>query len=409
MREYPGLEIEGFSRSAHLIEPLLKTNDSLAEKENVGPLHCDDTEDIGTEITSLASPASADSRHSVASSILSHLPILYIDNTRRTYVPITLTSGNTVHCSPEVLSSCPMILRSIQTDLLEILRILPWSVHSLVKRTNIWVNLSYSYGTQDDPHILRHSTAHHERGWLVSCARDRPEKSRCIEIYSCFDFERMRLHWNGCGLLLHEFCHLIHQECLGLDNPQIEQLYTAAYKSGRYEEVLRRDWAGNDQDYDMAYAMVDPKEFFAEISVTFWSKGYRNLDKANPTIMEESSPTLLEPTVAARLMQTYNLHENAYKETDHRGFLGFLGLGSRVEPRVRMIDPVWQKKALIQGCRNVRHCNKFYPFTAGQLKHYDPVLYKAMSNLWNEIAMYDDPDEEPSCCFRLAKLVPSVR
>jgi len=198
----------------------------------------------------------------------------------------------------------------------------------------------------------------------------------------------MRLHWNGCGLLLHEFCHLIHQECLGLDHPHVQKLYTEAYKSGRYEEVLRRDWAGRTEDFDMAYAMVDPKEFFAEMSVTFWSTGYGNLDKGNPQILQETS--------------------NAYTDINHRGVVAFFGLRKK-QPKIRMIDPEWQQAALGRGCRDVKHCNKFYPFTAGQLKHHDPALFREIHKLWNEISMYDDPAHETSCCVVIAKLFPSIR
>ena len=174
-----------------------------------------------------------------------------INNTTLVYIPIRLPCGVQAFCAPEVFSKCPMILRSVQTDLVQIFKILPWSVHSLVKRTKIWINASYAYGSRDDPRVLRHSTAHHQEGWLIHCAHDRPEKARGIEIYSCYDFERMRLHWNGCGLLLHEICHLIHQFCLGLDSPQVQNLYEQARTSGLYENVLRRDWAGCTEDSDM--------------------------------------------------------------------------------------------------------------------------------------------------------------
>lgn len=200
MRDEKLVDLDELSRPVDLLEPLLHRHHEFhAPKKIIGEstpprVTTEDMVDFGTEVTSIASPESTDtSRHSVSSSIVSQQPLRYIDNTRRTYVPIVLSSGNTVHCAPDVLSTCPMILRSIQTDLTEILKVLPWSTHALVKRTEIWVNLSYSYGTLDEPHVLRHSTAHHEEGWLLRCARDRPEKSRCIEVYSCFDFERMRL------------------------------------------------------------------------------------------------------------------------------------------------------------------------------------------------------------------------
>jgi hypothetical protein len=177
--------------------------------------------------------------------------IVLIDNTSLVYLEIMLPCGVLAMCSPEVISSCPMVLRSLQTDLQQLFKILPTSVHDLVKRTSIWVNASYFYGPRDDPRVLRHSTAHHTEGWLIHCANDIPDKARGIEIYNCHAFERMRLHWNGCGLLLHEFCHLIHQFCLDLDNEKVNQLYEDARYSGRYDQTLRRDWAGLDEDYDM--------------------------------------------------------------------------------------------------------------------------------------------------------------
>jgi hypothetical protein len=37
----------------------------------------------------------------------------------------------------------------------------------------------------------------------------------------------------------------------------------------------------------VAYAMVDQKEFFGEMSVTYLSNGYHQLEKANKKIMED--------------------------------------------------------------------------------------------------------------------------
>ena len=52
---------------------------------------------------------------------------------------------------------------------------------------------------------------------------------------------RNRNHWNGCGLLLHEYCHLIHQLVLnhGLDNHDVISMYKQAMESDKYEDVLR--------------------------------------------------------------------------------------------------------------------------------------------------------------------------
>lgn len=150
-----------------------------------------------------------------------------------------------------------------------------------------------------------------------------------IEIYHAADFCRMRQHWNGCGLLLHEFCHIIHQVVLGLQNQRVIDLYHDARRSGRYERALRRDWAGKEVDHDMHYCMVDHKEFFAEMSVTYWSRGYQDLDQADPSQMETCCPPIMEPTVRQRIDDTM---------------------------KGRVLDPVTRADG---------HCNKFQPFTAG--------------------------------------------
>jgi hypothetical protein len=98
---------------------------------------------------------------------------------------------------------------------------------------------------------------------LQNRARDRPEKMHGVEIYDCQEYLRMRLHWNGAGLICHELCHLIHQFALdnGLANATVVQAYLNAKASQRFDKSKRRDWAGLECDSDIAYALVDHKEF----------------------------------------------------------------------------------------------------------------------------------------------------
>lgn len=98
---------------------------------------------------------------------MSEPPSVLIDNTRHIYIPVKLTCGVRVLCRPEVLRRCPLILHDLNTDLRQCLSILPPSVHALVRRTQVWVNHSYSYGPRNHPVILNHSTAHHHEAWLM--------------------------------------------------------------------------------------------------------------------------------------------------------------------------------------------------------------------------------------------------
>jgi len=93
----------------------------------------------------------------------------------------------------------------------------------------------------------RHRHAHHCALSPFECthdppsANDIPEKVHGIELYSCAEYRTIRRQWNGCGLILHELCHLIHQLVLtdGLDNEPVKDAYDVAIRSRRYDTVLR--------------------------------------------------------------------------------------------------------------------------------------------------------------------------
>jgi len=301
-------------------------------------------------------------------------PIM-IDNSNLTYIPMYLSCGVTVNCRPDVLVRCPQILRDIDLDVKQCLSILPRSTHNLVRRTNIWVNTTYYYGPCMKPQNVNHSTAHHHQAWLLS-VYDRADKAPGIEIYNCFDYRKMRWHWNGCGLLLHELCHIIHQFCLGLDDARIEYAYEQAKQTGKYATTLRRDWAGlDDGDTDMAYALVNAKEFFAELSVAYWSQGYdEHVSKDDRTKMRDASPPFTAPSVISRLdPQKYPIAEKALFVKSFPWF------------RTRLCLPP--------------HCNKFYPFTRVQFHNMDPDMFDLFDLLWEEIANWNGDREDRAKCW----------
>jgi hypothetical protein len=216
-------------------------------------------------------------------------------------------------------------------------------------------------------------------------ARDRPEKALGIEIYNALDYIRMRNHWNGCGLILHELCHLIHQQVLGLDCTRVKNMHARAVQSGKYSCVLRRDWAGklDGEDTDLAYCTVDYKEFFAEMSVTYWANGYRELDEASSDKMEACTPPITEPSVLARFGRHHEIGDavgDTYLKSDV--LIWVAAIASNFLPRKTQLP----------------HCNKFYPFTKGQMRHHDSALSTEMESIWNEIAMWEDTKDDSACC-----------
>ena len=171
--------------------------------------------------------------------------------------------------------------------------------------------------------------------------------------------------------MLHEMCHLIHQHALpdGLDNVGVKETFAIAKESGCYDQVLRRDWAGKDVDCDLAYAMVDHREFFAEMSVTFWSRGYRELDREPNYKMEKASPPIIAPSVQSNIA------------VHHQTLGKFVNAGKLVQV----------------GIKTVPHCNKFYPFTCGQLQSFDRITYQSMEKLWHTISLWEDPLDRECC------------
>ena len=345
-----------------------------------------------------------------------------IDNSRINYVSIKLRCGVIAMCRANVLTCCPSVLRCINKDIMQCFEMFPVSVHSLIRRTRIWINLTYSYGPKQEPRLLRHTTAHHHDAWL-HWAHDRPDKMHGIEIYNCRDYQRMRLHWNGAGLICHEFCHLIHQFALkdGLCNARILHAHLAAKHSGQYDRTLRRDWAGQDRDYDHAYAMVNHKEFWSEFSTTYLCDSYEDLDKGDKTMMDQCSPPLMEPIVLERVRQRPLQITLSEAKGSIRGIpkrqINSISSDTTMHNKEEKPAALRFLHFLIQFCRPkialrrwpVQPCNKFYPFTRGQLREHDLDTFVVVRDLWREIECWEDPKDDGSPCGkRFGWFVPFV-
>ncbi len=212
--------------------------------------------------------------------------------------------------------------------------------------------------------------------------RDNPQKQESIEIYNSVEYQKMRLHYNGCGLILHELCHIIHQKTLpgGLNNAMVVEIHNKANESGKYAKVLRRDWALKEVDTDMAYCIVNHKEFFAEISVSYLADFYHDVDGAGTTDMAKCSPPFVAPAVVERIRQKAMEEQPQMQNKECRPIIP--NGKYRVIPRTdNMVLP---------------HCNKFFPFTKGQLRRYDPRVFKCFMRLWQYIECWED-DERKKC------------
>ena len=59
------------------------------------------------------------------------------------------------------------MVHDLNYDLNECLKVLPKSVHKLVKRTIIWINESYIFGPINKPNNVDFATTHHGKDWLL--------------------------------------------------------------------------------------------------------------------------------------------------------------------------------------------------------------------------------------------------
>jgi hypothetical protein len=101
---------------------------------------------------------------------------VFIDNKQTMYKKIRLDCGITVMCHPDICSQQQQqplfhqIRTILQTDVSYCLQTLPLSVRSLIRRTNIWVNLqNYYYHDPQTKHpiYVNHTTTHHHVAWLL--------------------------------------------------------------------------------------------------------------------------------------------------------------------------------------------------------------------------------------------------
>ena len=59
--------------------------------------------------------------------------------------------------------------------------------------------------------------------------------------------------------------------------------------------------------------------------------------------------------------------------------------------KISMIDFSQIVRQITTGSPGRGHCNKFFPFTHGQLKEFDPDTYQVFQHIWGIIACWEDP------------------
>ncbi len=111
---------------------------------------------------------------------------------------------------------------------------------------------------------------HVSEQWLIENHMD-PKKVKCVEICNYVNY----VNWtqqNQPYMVLHELCHLYHDQALSFDYPPIIVAYQNACSSGLYKNTERYDGYGRYSTTASAYALTDHKEYFAELSEAYWGR-----------------------------------------------------------------------------------------------------------------------------------------
>lgn len=143
----------------------------------------------------------------------------------------------------------------------EIVRVVPEAAVRELRKVPLYFSPSYP---EKRPGAEYHSSA----GWLREHGRD-PAMAQGVEFTNVgiFDAEIRRMP----NFALHELAHAYHDRVLGFGEADIVRCYKKAEAGGSYERVERQDSEGR-KSVGRAYALSNPKEYFAECSEAFFAR-----------------------------------------------------------------------------------------------------------------------------------------
>ena len=148
-------------------------------------------------------------------------------------------------------------LELLQTQLEEVLRVVPAPAVERLKTVTLWFSPEY-------PGVRPTAEYHPDAGWLRANRRN-PAMERGVEFTNIGSFEaeaeRMPM------LALHELAHAYHHQVLGYDQAEIVAAWERARNGGTYDAVRRHDGR-----VERAYALANDKEYFAEASEAFFGR-----------------------------------------------------------------------------------------------------------------------------------------
>ena len=145
-----------------------------------------------------------------------------------------------------------------------------------IKQVHIWLDLTHGG--------LRSAQYHPSRGWLKANGYD-VALEKCVHIPDAKDFVSPRLQHDQPWMVLHELAHSYHDQVLGFEEPRIKDAWKKFVASGKYDSA--KHVSGRMVRH---YGLTDQKEFFAEMSESYFGKNdffpfdREELQKAEPEL-----------------------------------------------------------------------------------------------------------------------------
>lgn len=177
-------------------------------------------------------------------------------------------SGWKVHINKILLSEANLpatekAISLLKPQLDEIVRVVPAPAVAELKKVPLYFSPTY-------PGIRESAEYHPGAEWLKDNGRD-PAMAKGVEFtnIAVFDEDTRRMP----NFALHELAHGYHDRFLpqGADNPEIKATYAIAKAGGGYEKVERTDADGKKR-MDVAYAISNPAEYFAESTEAYFTR-----------------------------------------------------------------------------------------------------------------------------------------
>lgn len=150
-------------------------------------------------------------------------------------------------------------IKLLRGQLEEIVKLVPAAAVTELRKVPLYLSPEY-------PGVGPRAEYHPDAGWLKDNGRN-TDMAKAVEFTNVRTFEaELRRMPN---FALHELAHAFHDRFLSFEEPRITHAFVRAEASGKYNSVDRKDSEGRVSK-DQAYAMTNHKEFFAELTESFF-------------------------------------------------------------------------------------------------------------------------------------------